>query len=274
MMNFEKLVVDSIELVTMFDTTSDALMLMLDEVKDGSIENGVETVFQTGRGGVKLSALDRNKTAKLSVNNAYVVAGAIAAATGTNAKVATVAEPILVPKYLDIKEITASDINNGKVTVSLDHVAVGTTGAEALFAYKLTKEGAQGKEFTVATTASTGKFAIDAAGKKATFAEADLEVGDQVLVIYDYYATDGARLDNSMEEYSKTGKIVIDLLCRDVCDNNKKYYTKFVFPTAKVDGNFTLTIGDEIAQQPFAAEALITGCGKKRDLWSWYIVEG
>ena len=78
-MNTDKLIIDSIETVLGVNKTTGELMLMLDQLKDGSLECAHDTVWMTGRQGVQLAGFDRNKTSTFSCNNAYVVTGALAA---------------------------------------------------------------------------------------------------------------------------------------------------------------------------------------------------
>jgi hypothetical protein len=266
--DFDKLVVDQIDMVTAFDKSTNELLLMMDEIKDGSIENGAEVVYGTGKGGTRLSTLDRNKTSRFSCNNGYIVGGAIVAQTGSSATVASTGSELIIPTY-DI--ITIGDT---VTTAVLSNVPVGVTGAEVSFVYKLNRDGTQGEKLVVAETATTGKFTVNSASKTLTFAEDEFTKGDSIIVFYDYKEAVGKKFSNVGNSFSKNAKIVLDVLCRDVCDNSSVYHTKFVFPNAKIDGNFNITFGDEPAIHAFAAEAVQDVCSKNKELWSWYIVEG
>lgn len=264
--NPEKLIVDSIDLATCFGISTGELICMLDQITDGSIENGAEIVYGTGKKGVRLSALDRNKTSRVSFNNGYIVGGALAAQTGSEAVYASEEAPLTVPDY----EILV--LKAGATEATLSYVPVGIAGAEVKEIYVL-KQGAQDRKLAVGTTAATGVFAIDAANKKLTFDASEFAAETEVIVFYDREATAGAKYENMQDTFSKTCRLVLDLTCRDVCDNDVVYHTKFVYPNAKIDGNFNITIGNEPAVHAFAAEALASICSKNKRLWEWYVVE-
>jgi hypothetical protein len=267
--DFDKLVIDQIDMVTAFDKSTNELLLMMDEIKDGSIENGAEVVYGTGKGGARLSTLDRNKTSKFSCNNGYIIGGAIVAQTGVSAVVGSAESKLVVPTY-DI--IT---IGKTVTTAVLSEIPVGgTAGAEVAFVYKLNRDGTQGNKLVVDSAAAAGKFAISASTKTLTFAAGEFVEGDSIIVFYDYEEAVGKKFSNQGNSFSKNAKIVLDVLCRDVCDNSVVYHTKFVFPNAKVDGNFNISFGNEPAVHAFSAEAVQDICSKNKELWSWYIVEG
>ena len=266
MANFEKLVIDSIDMVTMFSKSTGELLLLLDQPKDGSLENANETVYMSGKRGMRLSALDRNKTSKFSCNNAYVVAGALAAQLGAEITDASATDKIRVP---DIEVITLTTAT----TATLRNIPVGTSGAEIPFIYKVNSDASQGEKLVAAATAVTGKFKIEAASKTITFADGEFSVGDKIIVPYDYETASGRKIVNSGENFGKYGRLVIDVLMRDVCDENIKYHGKIEYPSCKVDGNFTLSIGDEPAVQAFSAEAMINACNDDKILWNMYLCE-
>lgn len=265
--NAEKLIVDSIDLVTCFSPSTGELKWMVDQVTDGSIENGSETIYATGKGGVRLAAMDRNKTASLSLNNGYVVGGVIGAQTGSDGIKATAGDPLIVPGY-DIIALKA-----GATTAALSHKPSGTVGAEVQFVYTL-RNGAQDRKLVVAATPVKGQsFSVNAASKTLTFAAGEFAVDTEIICFYDYESTEGTKYENSADVFSTGGKIVADLTCRDVCDNDVIYHTKFVFPNAKLDGNFTFSFGDTPAVHSLTAQALSSICSTNKTLWEWYIVE-
>lgn len=264
--NAEKLIVDGIDMATFFDITTGELYFMLDQITDGSIENGAETVYGTGKKGVRLSALDRNKTAKFTCNNGYVVGGALAAQVGADVIKASDKAPLVVPDW-HIAEVAA-----GATSVELPFKPVGLKGAEVKEIYTL-KNGAQDRKLTVGTQASTGVFTVNAESKMITFAAEEFTEACEIIVFYDREATEGVKIENTQDTFSKSGRLVLDLTCRDVCNNNIVYHTKLVFPNAKLDGNFTLSFGNEPAVHALSAEALSSICSKNKRLWEWFIVE-
>lgn len=264
-MNFEKLIVDSIDSVVAVNKTTGELMLMLDQIKDGTMENANDTVYMTGKQGVQLAALDRNKTSTFTCNNAYVCGGALAAQTGADVVEATDGEKILVPHF------EAVEVKTNVAT--LTHVPVGTVGSEVLFAWKVNKDNSQGEKFEVDVSPSEGKFQVEASSKTLTFNEGDLQDGDRVYVLYDYEATSGRKITNTGDTFSATVRLLIDVLMRDACDQSVVYHGIIEYPNAKIDGNFSVEFGDEPSVHAFGAQALVDICSKDKTLWNWYLCE-
>lgn len=77
--SFENLILDTFDMVSAFDISTGDLLFMLDQIKDGSLENTSDSVEMTGKQGALLSVLERNKATTFSCNNAYFVSGALAA---------------------------------------------------------------------------------------------------------------------------------------------------------------------------------------------------
>lgn len=265
--NPEKLIVDTIDLLTFENATTGDLYFMMDEITDGTIENGSETVYGTGKAGVRLSALDRNKTSRFTANNGYIVGGAIVAQTGAPMVEATEENPLPVPAH-DILAVKAN-----ATTAELTHIPVGVTGAEVKAVYVL-RNGVQTRKLEVGTGAELNKtFTVDAATKTLTFAEGEFTVDTEIFVPYTRQVTTGVKYENNTTHFAKSGRLILDLTCRDVCDNETVYHTKFVYPNAKLDGNFSIAIGDTPAVHALAAEALSSVCSTSKRLWEWYIIE-
>lgn len=266
MLNPEKMIIESVDTAVLFDV-DDSVLMMMDELTDVNMTNGSEIVYQTGKLGSRLAAFDRNKTASISFNNAYLVGGAIEAQTGSDKVVASADEKLSVPTH-DILVV-----KKGQTTAELTHVPVGVTGAEVKFVYTLVN-GVQGEKLEVSDAAAEGKFAVNAASKTLTF-DANLakDADVEIIVFYTYETESGVMYQNRNDKFSKKGKLVLDLVQRDICDDGKKYHTRMVYPAAKVDGNFDINVGNDPAVHAFKAEALPNICSTDKSLWQWYVVE-
>lgn len=266
MLNPEKMIIESVDTAVLFDV-DDSVLMMMDELTDVNMTNGSEIVYQTGKLGSRLAAFDRNKTSSISFNNAYLVGGAIEAQTGSEAVIASAEEKLSVPTH----EILV--VKKGESTVTLSKVPVGVTGAEVKFVYELVN-GVQGKKLVVDTAAGEGKFKVDAANKTLTFDSAFAANADvEIIVFYTYETETGVMYQNRNDKFSKKGRLVLDLVQRDICDDGKKYHTRMVYPAAKVDGNFDINVGNDPAVHAFKAEALPNICSTDKSLWQWYVVE-
>lgn len=266
-MNFENLILDCFDTVVGKDKTTGDVLFVLDQVKDGSLENASDTVEMTGKQGMLLSVMDRNKSATFSCNNAYLVAGALAAQTGSDIVDASAEEKIVIPDFIRVGMATAT-------TCVLPNKPVGTVGAEVAAVWKVNKDGTQGEKFEVTSdSATTGKFTIDAETKTLTFFDGDLTADDELYVDYSYETEAGRLITNVGDKFSKTVHLLVDILLRDKCDNSLIYHGKLEIPAAKIDGNFTIEVGDEPGVHAFSARAMVDVCSKDKTLWNMYLCQ-
>lgn len=263
--DFDKLVIDKWVKVVGLDRTTSELLFMFDEIKDGNIENTEDKAYITGAGGVNLAALKRNKAARISFNNAYLVMSAMGTQTGSGVEVASAQNKFTVPviEYIKNTSATAASLSKTPVTGTLKYV------------YSVNKDMTQNEKYKLASSAPTGKqFTVS--GKDLTFPAATWSSTageDMILAIYDTEVSVGKKVSNQGNEFSKDAYVIAELLCRDVCNKNDLYYTKVVVPYASIDGNFTVTTGDTPEPQAFSAESMPDPCSSDRTLWDWYIVE-
>lgn len=262
--DFDKIVIDTIDTVTAFDKADNSIMFILDQIKDGSIENGSEIVYGTGKNGVRLTAFNRNKTSKFSCNNGYVVGGAVAAQIGADVELASPTNKMAVPHHQYIKV-------TDKTKVTLDYTPVGPTGKEISYIYKANTDMTPGEKFAIAATVSATEFSLVPTTKEITLPTDVFETGDVVIVHYNREATMAKKMINSGEKFSKNGRIIIDCTGCDVCNQNIKYHVIFEYNNAQIDGNFTLTFGNEPVAHAVSCEALQDICSTDKNLWTWYI---
>lgn len=263
--DFDKLIIDGIDTVTAIDKTDGSIILQLDQLKDGTLENGTEIVYGTGKASTRISALEKNKTSKFSCNNGYVVTSALAAQVGGEVESASADNKFAIPafEYIEVKDAT-------KVTLS--EKPVGITGKEIPFIYKTNRDKTTGEKFPIGATASATDFALDPDTKEITLPTGVFKVGDIVAVRYEYESETAKKVINKSDNFSKNAKVIIDAVVRDTCDQSTVYHAIFVYPNAKIDGNFSLAFGSEPVAQAFAAEALQDVCSLDKELWTFFVV--
>lgn len=260
--NFDKLILDKFLRVTGLDRTTSELLFMFDSIQDGNIENTEEKTYITGAGGVNIAALKRNKAATVTFNNAYLTMSTMGVQTGSGIVEASENSKLTVPV---VEIITAKSATEAIVT---KEPKVGSLK----YVYAVNPDGTQGKKYELTANTPTGnQFKLQ--GSNLTFPENTWEVGSRILAIYETEVAVGKKITNDGDQVSKDVYLIIDALCRDVCNNNTLYYTKIVIPNASVTGNFTIQAGDTPVPHAFVAESMPDPCSATRELWSWYIVE-
>lgn len=284
--DFSKLKIESYDRLTLFDRTTDDLLVMLEDLSDFTLSQTVDPQEQTGKRGTVLSVMDRNKAVKGSGNNAYVVTNALAVQVGADIEHATEEAPFAVPHMEKLK--VAAD-----GTVTLSYTPVGATGVEVPAIYSTTVDMTQDKKYTIGAAVSATEFTYDPTTKKISLpvvpakaavgtegqpgyqpaAEATpvFKPGDVVIVPYRRKATVGVKITNDTEKYAKSGRCVLDLTTSDICNDNIKRHIVIECPYVHVDGNFDLAGGDEVMKQPFGFRSMPDPCSVNKGLWDWYV---
>lgn len=255
MVNADKLIITEIDQITCFNNANE-LEFIMDEVQEGSVNNTQDKEDVTGRGGRKIGSLKKNKGVTISATSGVVVAGALAAQTGTDVEHGT----------FKVRKTEIVSVENNKATIT--GTPVGSAGSEIGYVY-IKEKNALGKKFSQDATASaTGKFAFS--GKDLTFFESDINDGTEIVVFYDE-EVESAKVSNDSEKYSKVLKMYIDVTAQDTCDN--LYHGQFIVERADFNGEFELSIGGDPTVHSIEAESLAGGCSGSSKLWDFIVYE-
>lgn len=255
MVNADKLIITEIDQITCFNNANE-LEFIMDEVQEGSVNNTQDKEDITGRGGRKIGSLKKNKGVTISATSGVVVAGALAAQTGTDVEHGT----------FKVRKTEIVSVENNKATIT--GTPVGSAGSEIGYVY-IKEKNALGKKFSQDATASaTGKFAFS--GKDLTFFESDIEDGTEIVVFYDE-EVESAKVSNDSEKYSKVLKMYIDVTAQDTCDN--LYHGQFIVERADFNGEFELSMGGDPTVHSIEAESLTGGCSGSSKLWDFIVYE-
>jgi hypothetical protein len=255
-----KYTLSSIDMVRIYDIGTKELLAILDEMKDGTFENSGNTVWATGKDGVRLAGFDKEKASKFSGNNGFIVGGLLSIQSGSDAEVADTEATILTEAF---EIIEVSDAT--KVTTT--YKAEGAVGAEIPFIYSVNKDNTQGKKYAQGATASASVFAYSPTTKEITLPTGAFDVGDRVMVSYNYL-TKGIKYTNNANGFSKDCYAVFDITAHDPCDKTD-IYTKLVMSRGKVDMNYSIALGGDPAVHALAIEAIASVCGGKKEFWNW-----
>ena len=255
MVNADKLIITEIDQITCFNNANE-LEFIMDEVQEGSVNNTQDKEDITGRGGRKIGSLKKNKGVTISATSGVVVAGALAAQTGTDVEHGT----------FKVRKTEIVSVENNKATIT--GTPVGSAGSEIGYVY-IKEKNALGKKFSQDATASaTGKFAFS--GKDLTFFESDINDGTEIVVFYDD-EVESAKVSNDSEKYSKVLKMYIDVTAQDTCDN--LYHGQFIVERADFNGEFELSMGGDPTVHSIEAESLAGGCSGSSKLWDFIVYE-
>lgn len=263
--NTENLILSEVDSVRGYDNNGD-LLFIIDELQDFKIANTEDKSDVTGKGSRRLKSIKKNKAVTISGTNGVFSGGLAAVQVGTDVQNDADAQ-------IDWYETLT--VNSNAATTSFK--AVGTAGAE-IKAYKKLSNGAAGEALTqVASTPETGKFTYMPDTKALAFKSGDLADGTEIIVCYKRKIK-AAVVSNISDNYSKTCRLVADVVATDTCDN--AYHAQFQIPRADFSGTFDFSMGGDQMVHTFEANSLVSkggcggsGSGSTSKLWDMILFE-
>lgn len=261
MVNFNDLMITSLETITAFDVSGKMFKWVLDELQSATIANTEEQTDITGKQGRLLNTLKRNKAVTISGANGLISGGMMATQTGGTFEHKTTT--IMYPDYLVVS-------GNAATTT---YKAVGTEGNEIDAVYIRNVDGSIGSVLSQDASVAAGKFTYDPATKALEFNADELADGTEIVVYYNRKIEAGV-LDNMSDQYSEKVALYIDGFAEDKCNN--VYRIQFFVPKADFNGNFDIELGDNQTVHNFEARSLSgAGCGvvggKASLLWTFVV---
>lgn len=248
--DFDKLIIKSIEEIYAFSKSTSELLFAFDQIKSGELSGDNEVVYAEGKNGAQLAALKKSKTTKLTCENGYVVASALAGQFGSDVEAASSDNKFTVQR----QENLPVDAETKKV-ITLTETPVASS---VKYIYLLNED--QTKKKTLAVTTD---FTIQ--DKTVTLNEASADAADRYLVIYDTEVDVAKRIINSGDTFSETVKVVVNMLGEDPC-TKLDYLIQATMPSADVSGTWSLSVGDNPAVHNFEANAMINACSANKEL--------
>lgn len=262
--NSNKYIVQNMERISFFDLETGVCQFVVDDLQEATMTNEQETVYATGKNGVKIGSADRNKASRITATNGSIVDGVMAMQVGSEIVEGTT----IVPRHFFM--LATADGVTADVTVK----PAGAVGNEIPYIYKRNADGTVGRPYPIAAEASDEAFQYDPSAKKITLPTGAFSAGETVYAFYDIEVKDAKKISNREDRFSATGMLVADCFAKDIC-TEKSYYAKIVYPKAKAAGNFDLAFGNDPSVQGMEFEALSGGCGSSaiKRLWDFIVFD-
>lgn len=254
-MNIDNLVINRVVRGTLFDKSTNEVLVSINQISDASLECSGEQVYATDALGQRIAAFDRSKEATFSASNALINFGLMAAQFGSDAEYATSTEKMVVPKF-ELIEVTGDAT---KITL-----AEMPATDSVKYIYSTHADKSKGIQYPLGSVASETEFAIS--GKEITLPLEQFVAGDRVAIWYEIESENAQRIINSTATFAKGGRFVLEVLACDVCDVNTEYYAYVIFNNAKFDNNTTIDFNTE-ATQAFTINALQDYCSASNELF-------
>jgi len=257
--NIDNLVINRALSGSMINRSTGEAYYSLNQITEPSLECTGEQVYAVDAQGIKVASFDRNKEATLSGSNAFVNLGLAAAQWGSEKKVASDTEKIIVP----VREV---------VTVTGGAAVLNTVPAvgEIVSVSIMTKDGGIDATLSQADAAAEGKFAID--GANITVDAASVPDGSNLVVLYKKESASAVQIENRADCFAKGGEFWLEVLFVDPCDTNVEYHGFLVFPNAKMSNETTIDFNNE-ATHGFTIEAMQDYCDPDKKLFHLVVSE-
>ena len=231
-----KFAVQQIFVVDAFNLDTGALIARFEDLKNSTLNNNGTVVYaQGGVGNPKIIGFSHSKESTLEVESAVITGGALGIQTGSGLI------DLTESKDIPFDEVVIAASGDPGTEATTTYTATGVTGKEIGFAYVLNTDGTVKKTLTQDTSATAGKFAYATAGKKLTFAEGDVAVGDKVLVVYYPTAATAYQISNSTEVFAQNVRLHCKTMFRDTC-TGKDYVGVLVMYKAKAGEEWSLEL--------------------------------
>ena len=260
-------IIKSVDKFTFYDLVDGSIMAMINQLNNVNLNQTQDTTWYLGKQGVRLAGFDTNKNLEVTAQNGFIDLATMGLQTGADIIVYDGATNFIEAPYID--ELTTADGLKAKTTYAGYSNVVG---AEIEFIYKLHGSGVAGAaRFKQGAVASASEFAYDPLTKEITLPLSVFESGEVLLAQYKYKAL-GTSISSDTEHFSKSAKVVIDVTTTDICTDTLTH-SQFVLPKAKIDGTFSIAMGDSPAVHNITLSATPSVCfGASKNLFTYQLV--
>lgn len=271
-MILKNLMIDRVIDLTDYDRQTGLRRFTLPEVQDFQINVTTQEDEITDATGSPIAILESAKSAEFSGNSSFTNLELLAYQSAAD-------DNILTENINDMEIIEVLTITDGKVTLA--HTPVGTTGEEIEYVYIRNSDGTsgdymeQGTEAAAATSSAKAKFAL---GTNSTSGKAELSFdsslnGTSIYVDYKFNATSGMYFESLDDKFTTSSKIVVRVLCRNVCDDNQVTVLAIVCENAKLSSAFDISFARS-ETHPFTYRVMPAYCGTSgKSLYKIYVLD-
>lgn len=244
-----------------FMNSDDTTAWYTNQVQDFDVKVDGEEQTKQDAAGNTIATVTKGKTCTASFNVAVYDLNILAALNGTEKEIASTTSKIVTPAF---EEVTITSSNKDSIVLNYPVKAVGTKYPVSVTT--LTKDGSPKKIFKQGSVAAAGVFAYANGTHTVSFYSGDLTEGDQVLIVYEYEATQAVRVVASGDKFPTAGKLYVQVAGFDICDQNTRVYAYYRFPTAKLTSSYDTPI-DLDSTIPMEFNCAVDYCGTDKKFY-------
>lgn len=231
------------------------LQYALTQLSEGTIEVTAESTDAVDKDGTLIKRFYRAKSGTFTAQNAMINLNILAAASGTDKKVATEDNTITMPKIEIVKAggtITLEDLVEGSVHVN----ALGTNGAS-------------GDAYEEGSDASDTEFGLNSNGVLTPPTAKDVT---QYIVKYDRKVESGVAIENRSDKFPSTVKLTLKALCVDPCSIDTLRACYIVFPSFQVSPEVSVSLQTDTTLE-YTGDLQVDYCSEDKVLYYIYMAE-
>ena len=271
----------------MINPSDNIIMWAINQIEDPTLSVSSEQSNSVDALGSVLASFNKGKTAEFSANQCIFDLSLFAAQSGTEKKVASKDNIIIVPMFEtlempityinletedDVSLITndgvfLTDGTESEITVAkLKNIPINTPNV----IYKMKNDGTLGNKMFYSAELSEGSYTYS--NGILSFLKQDVNYKDKYLVIYEYESNSAISVSNTAIDLPKHGRFILEVLGCDVCDQSTLIYAYLIFPNAVLDANVDLNFTTD-GKHPFTIFARQNMCDKEKVLFRLVIPE-
>lgn len=269
-MILKNLMIDRVIDLTDYDRQTGLRRFTLPEVQDFQINVTTQEDEITDATGSPIAILESAKSAEFSGNSSFTNLELLAYQSAAD-------DNILTANIQDMEIIEVLTITNGKVVLA--HTPVGEAGKEVEYVYVRNSDGTNGDymeqdtEAAVASGTTKAKFALSTENDKSVLVFDDSLNGTSIYVDYKFNATSGMYFESLDDKFTTSSKIVVRVLCRNVCDDNQVTVLAIVCENAKLSSAFDISFARS-ETHPFTYRVMPAYCGTSgKSLYKIYVLD-
>lgn len=253
--NGKDFMIDRVRRVTQVSLETGLVDWTATSIENPTVEFTGESTEKTDAQGVLIAKFDTAKGVTFSGEVSTVSMPLMAAQLGTEVKTASAGNK------LEGRIFEVLKVSGGTATMTY----TPKTGALPKNIYTMSEDKNIDKTVEVGETPESQASISE---KTITMPTSGYDDVTLIGVLYTYETESAVRVDDSAEEFATAAEYLVDVLAADICNPAAKRAGTLVFPKAKIDNNFSITLTAE-GTHPFSFEALKDYCSENAGLCYW-----
>lgn len=257
MANFDinNFVIDRVVRGVALSQKDDSVLFSINQMQNVSLNCASESTDAVDALGTPIATFYRAKSAEFSAENALFDMNLMATQLGTKKEVAGNGDEVIVPamESFIVEEGKEYTLKHAPISAPTEIYALNS---DSTFGVKYSK--------TKETNPASNEFTVN---DQVITLPADVKVGDEMFVMYEYKAKEAVEVVNSATNFPVGCKFVMEVLGCDVCDQTNLIYAYVVFPNFKLSPDFDWSVATDGAH-PFSGKAQQDYCDREKKLFS------